>query len=129
MTELAKLYYQFWSTIPDGNGGYLPAYVENSVPVEAQLPYVTYTLIETDYAVNTMHQARIWAQGTDFDALVRFCEEVHKKIPTSGVALELGDNQGVLAMFRGSPFIQNQPTDEINLKVAYINVEIKGFIY
>ena len=54
MTNTAKALYQFFS------GFGIPAYVEYAPPDNAQLPYITYQLIEPDWDDGGTFYARVW---------------------------------------------------------------------
>lgn len=122
MTNVAKAYNSFWSSI-------LPAYVEHTVPEDTPLPYITYNLQYTAFAIEGLHQVRIWTRSKSFKSLSEYCDKVHKLIPESGTTIYLPDNKGCIYLYRGAPFIQNLPAETVDIKSAYINITAKTFIY
>lgn len=124
MTELAKLYNAFFNTI-------LPAYVENEVPKDTALPYITYTVGRNAYGVDGLQSVRVWTNSTSFSALWGCVDQIEKLIPESGGILELEDKTGGIFLHRGTPFIQYVAVPDAqydNLKVAHINLVARTYV-
>lgn len=122
MEELAKLYYEFWNQL-------LPAYMEEHIPENASLPYLTYTFKMDRFGNESVQQVKIWTRSKSFQSLSRYCASFGDLVPDSGTVLHLNNKKGAIYIYRGAPFIQILPLDNPDLKVAYINVIIKSFIY
>lgn len=120
MVELAQLYYQFWSSLsPD-----LPAYVEGFVPTTAELPYLTYSLINNEFSGQTAYKVMIWTRSNSLSSLMGYLDILSKAIPEEGATLNLNNSKGSLTLFRGDPFWQIYPQEEIDIKAAYINLTL-----
>jgi hypothetical protein len=122
MTDLVRLYYSFWSCLG------LPAYVEYSVPDAAELPYLTYTLGEGAFSVETRAQVRKFMRDSSFAEIAAYADSLENLVPEAGITLFLPDKGGAVYLYRGDPFIQHQPADETNLKILYCNIIIKNYI-
>ena len=113
MTNTAIALYRFFSSFG------LPAFPEYSVPNEAQLPYITYQLIEPDWDDGGTFYARVWYRSTSYTAINAKVDQIRaaisegKSIPTDGGAVYLN---------KGTPFVQYMPMEgDDTLKVAYLN--------
>ena len=121
MTELAKALNSFWSSFG------IPAYIEENVPEEAQLPYITYTLVEPDWRDTVTHQARVWYRTNSVAVINQKLDEIRFAISSAGKMVR--SDSGFLWLKRGKPFIQFQPYDaDPNIKVGYINIELDVFL-
>lgn len=128
MTELITAYYDFLSTAVPHGFGYLQFYPENAVPVDAVMPYGTYTITRNDMFQSGLDQIRLWSRSTGLNQVAGFMDSIDKAIPHGGIRMELENGRGAIAIYRGQPFMQLQPTDQIDLRIAYINVEIHNYI-
>ena len=70
MINTAKALYEFYS------GFGLPAYTVSTVPDDAQLPYITYSLIETEPLESATHYAQVWYRDTSNAALLAKVDEI-----------------------------------------------------
>lgn len=113
MSETARALYQFFSSFS------LPAYVENAEPDEAELPYITYELLRPDRLRQAPFHARIWYRSTSFAAITAKADEI-RRIIEGGHSIPTND--GALRIWPDDNFIQSQPTDEPELKVAYLSL-------
>lgn len=112
MTNTATALYQFAS------GFAWDAYPEMSVPENASLPYVTYTLQEYEWLEQGMLQLRLWYKGEDYVTINSKIDEIELAVRDGKT---VATNRGKLVIYKGSPFCQFQPSDEVNLKIAYLN--------
>ena len=94
------------------------AYPENSVPVNAKLPYVTYTLQEYNWDDMGMLQMRLWYKGTDYVGLNNKIDEITQYVEHGA---KIDTESGAVWLYKGSPWCQYQPSDEVALKIAYLN--------
>lgn len=117
MTNTARALYYFASGF-DWN-----AYPETSVPRNAQLPYITYTLQEYDWKDTGMLQMRLWYRGEDYAALNLKIDQI-SLATENGKQVKVNGSDGKLVIYRGRPFCQYQPVDEENIKVAYLNFDV-----
>lgn len=115
MTNVAKALYQFAS------GFSWDAYPEASVPSNAELPYITYTVQDYNWAEQGMLQMRLWYNGEDYETITSKIDEIGLAVDT-GKSVFIGDEK--LVIYKGSPFCQFQPSDETNLKIVYLNFSV-----
>ena len=108
------------------SGRHLNAYPEALVPHDAELPYLTYTLTRSDFLTDTIGTIRVWSRSTNLTQLFGFLDYVDKAIPFQGVRLSIPDENGELIIYRGTPFVQRQPTDESDIQVGYVNLQIRN---
>jgi len=118
MTNTAIALYNFFS------GFGLSAYVEDSVPDEAALPYITYQLIEPDWDDGGAFYARVWYRSTSYAAINAKVDEIRAAI---GEGISLPTPGGAVYLSKGTPFVQYMPMEGDNtLKVAYLNINIQA---
>lgn len=115
MTNTARALYTFFS------GFGIPAYVENTVPDWAELPYITYELVRPDRLRQASFRARIWYRDTSFTAITAKADAIRREIE-GGYSLPTAD--GALRIWPEDNFLQFQPPDEPELKIAYLSMII-----
>lgn len=118
MTETAKALNAFYS------GFGIAAYPENSVPSDAELPYITYTVIEPEWRNASIHQARVWYRSESYTAINAKVDEI---LAAVGELVMLKTAGGYVALRPGNPKAQYQPMDEPEIKVAYLNFQINNY--
>lgn len=116
MTNVSKALYKFFSQFG------LPAYVENNVPANAQLPYITYTQTANNWRDTGSIQMRVWQQSTSFVGVNNVIDTV---IDTVGEGVSIPTGNGCVVMYPSNPYIQSQPSDDPSLKILYVNFEIQ----
>ena len=116
MTSLIKLaegYNKFFNT-------FLPAYIIDSVPHDAQLPYLTYTYqYEADY-VDAPLQVRLWSKSTSFSEVLTIAEQIKGEIQ-NGILYKIDDDSTVWIK-PGTPFMQIVPDEDLSIKTVYLNL-------
>lgn len=116
MTKAAAIY-QFWS------GFGLTAYEENTVPTDADFPYVTYQLVTDSFDREVAATASLWYRSESWTAINAKTEEISKKIGASGKKIAV--DGGGIWIKRGQPFAQNMGDESDDLiKRKYINISI-----
>ena len=122
MTNTAKALYQFFS------GFGLDAYVEYSPPEDAQLPYITYQLIEPDWDDGGTFYARVWYRSTSYSAINTKVDQISAAIG-EGASLPI-DGGGAVYLSKGTPWVQYMPMEgDDTLKVAYLNFNIHALTH
>lgn len=130
MTEIAKAYYEFFSHFN------IPAYEENTVPDDVQLPYITYQIVVPEWRDSASVSASVWYEGTDMTGLFAKVDEIsdfigdgtlfpnpHEKSMFS--KSKDGDSKPMLYINKETPFSQTAPTTNDNVKVVYLNLGIQ----
>ena len=114
MTKAAAIY-QFWSSFG------LTAYEENSVPTDAQFPYITYQLVTGSLGNENQMSASVWYRGSSWVDANAKAEEISQAIGRRGAVLTC--DGGKVWLKRGTPFAQNMGDESDNLiKRKYLNV-------
>ena len=104
----------------------IPAYASTSTPSDAEFPYITYDLVEGDWASGEVNMpVNLWYR-TDSEAIP------NAKMREIGAAVGLGGtlipcDYGVLWIKRGSPWAQSVRVDgqDDKIKRRYINIDIE----
>lgn len=118
MTEIAKALNAFYSSFG------LPAYTEDNVPDTATLPYITYTLPQSELFYGATHQARIWYKGNTNVPVNKKAGEV---IAAIGQGVKLPAGRGYVCIYPSSPLAQMQPADD-DTRIVYINLELRSYV-
>ena len=107
--------YQFWSSFG------ISAYDENSVPDDAQFPYISYHA-ETDSLGNVVPlYASIWDKNTSWERVSTIAEEVAKKVGEKGYC-QIKLDKGYVWFVKGTPFAQRLGDPDKDIKRIYINL-------
>ena len=112
----AQAIYNFWSSFG------IPAYEENSVPDEAQLPYITYEYISDSFGSELLLTASIWERSNSWVSINSKAETIAQRL-AGGVSLPCED--GGVILWRGTPFAQSM-TDDSDKEVKRILLQIRA---
>lgn len=118
MTNTASALYAFWS------GFGIPAYLENTVPDEATLPYITYNLIETESTEPSTHYAQIFYRDTSNVSILAKVDAIRAEI---GQGKLLPCTGGYIMLRQSNPFVQMIIGEDPAEKRAYLNLQINCF--
>ena len=114
MTKAAAIY-QFWS------GFGLTAYEENTVPTDADFPYITYQLVTDSFDREIPLTASLWYRRESWTAINAKTEEISQKISRGGKIIPC--DGGAIWLKRGQPFAQNMGDESDDLiKRKYLNI-------
>ena len=117
MTKAAALY-QFW------NGFGLTAYEENTVPTEADFPYIAYQLVTDSFGGEVAATASLWYRSESWTAINAKTEEISQHIGMGGKIIKC--DGGRIWIKRGAPFAQNMGDESDNLiRRKYLNITIE----
>lgn len=106
--------HNFWSQFG------LPAYDENSVPDDAVMPYVTYTVATDSLDQPVALSGNLWYRSNSWKEITLKSEEIAKAVAEKGFySTKL--NNGYVWITKGSPFAQRM-TDTDPIKRIYINL-------
>lgn len=112
----AQAIYNFWSSFG------IPAYEENSVPDEAQLPYITYEFISDSIGQEVLLTASIWERSTSWTSINARTETIAQTL-AGGKTLKC-DGGGII-LWKGSPFAQ-RTTDDTDAEVKRILLQVRA---
>ena len=114
MTKAAAIY-QFWSSFG------LTAYEENTVPHDADFPYITYQLVTDSFEREIPLAASIWYRSESWTAINAKTEEISQTISRGGKIIPC--DGGAIWLKRGQPFAQSMGDESDNLiKRKYLNI-------
>ena len=106
--------YEFYNTFG------IPAYEENSVPEDAELPYITYEIMTADLDMeNIAMSCQIYFKSNSLMKVNAITEKLYNTL--SG-GLKLKCDTGYIVLYRGRPFAQNRPSGDKTVKAKYINI-------
>ena len=114
MTKAAAIY-QFWNSFG------LTAYEENTVPENADFPYITYQLVTDSFDYEIPLTASIWYRSESWTAINAKTEEISQQIGRGGKIIPC--DGGAIWLKRGQPFAQSMGDESDNLiKRKYLNI-------
>ena len=114
MTKAAAIY-QFWNSFG------LTAYDENTVPTDADFPYITYQFVTDSFDREIPLSASLWYRGESWTAINAKTEEISQKISRGGKIISC--DGGAIWLKRGQPFAQSMGDESDNLvKRKYLNI-------
>lgn len=105
MTKAAVIY-RFWS------GFGLTAYEENSVPSDAEFPYITYQLVTDSFGVDVAMAGSLWYRDTSWVEINAKTEEISQAIDEM---YPIKCDGGRVWVKRGTPFAQNMGDESDDL--------------
>lgn len=114
MTKAAATY-QFWNRFG------LTAYEENTVPVDANFPYITYQLVTDSFDRDVAATASLWYRSESWTDINAKTEEISAAIGRGGTFIPC--DGGAIWIKRGQPFAQNMGDESDDLiKRKYLNI-------
>ena len=114
MTKAAAIY-QFWNSFG------LTAYEENSVPDDADFPYITYQFVTDSFDREIPLTVSIWYRSESWTGINAKTEEISQKISRGGKVIPC--DGGAIWLKRGQPFAQSMGDESDNLiKRKYLNI-------
>ena len=106
--------HSFWS------GFTLKAYDENSVPGNAVLPRITYSVSTGGYDETVMLSASLWYRSTSWEDITKKAEEINRAIGLRGKFISYDD--GILWITRRSPFSQRMSDEDDSIRRIYLSI-------
>lgn len=101
----------------------LTAYDENTVPDDAQLPYITFSVGEDDFNYPVSLTASIWYRSKRWDEITHKLDEISERIGRGGVTIP--HDNGMIWITKGSPFAQRMQDEDDSIRRIFINVEVE----
>jgi len=109
---------QFWNSFD------LPAYDENTVPQNAELPRITYNVV-TDSLENVVNlHASLWYRDSQWKNIARKAEEVEKRLGEHGGEL-IDLDKGKVWIVKGTPFAQRMSDPDNSIRRIYFNIQVE----
>lgn len=112
--DKAQAIHSFWS------GFGLTAYDENSVPSDAQLPYITYNVATGAIGDMVVLSGSVWYRSTSWQDISQKADEIAEAIGY-GYAIKEIDG-GYVWITKGTPFAQRMGDTDPSIRRIYINL-------
>ena len=109
----AQAIHSFWSSFG------LPAYDQNTVPDETQMPYITYDVSTSALDGFLTLTGSLWYKSPSWEAISIKAEEIARAVGESGFKL-LRIDGGYLMITQGSPFAQRMSDENDMVRRIYI---------
>lgn len=115
-----------WQTLDDfWNGFGIPAYDENSVPDEAQMPYITYNAVVSNFENPITLLASIWYRETSWKNISDLTDRIAQYIGKSYRAIKI--DGGYIVLTLGSPFAQRMADEDDSVRRMYLMVDTEFY--
>lgn len=116
MRDKAQALQEFWSSFG------LPAYDAITVPDDAQMPYITYT-VATDSMDSVLPlNASLWYRSSSWAEISRKAEEIARAIAEHGYMIYNVEG-GYLWLVKGTPFAQRmRDENDSSIRRIYLNI-------
>lgn len=102
----------------------LPAYDEQTVPKDAEMPYITYSVTtdSLDKVVNL--SGSVWYRSSRWKEVSQKADEIAQAIGERGFLIKKIDGMGYVWFVKGTPFAQrlSDPDDDM-IRRIYINIQ------
>ena len=115
----AQAIHSFWSSFG------LTAYDENTVPDNADLPRITYSVSQAYFDEPVMISASIWYRSTSWSQITATADQIGQRIGYGGKVLKTDD--GYIWLKRGVPFAQRMADEDDSIRRIYLNIEAEYF--
>ena len=103
----------------------LKAYAEDSVPDNAQLPYITYRVVDPEWHQKATFFVRVWFRSTRNAELLEKADQITGDI---GEAKRLPFDGGLLVVWPESPKVQIVvDSKDRDLRYAYISLSLNSY--
>lgn len=100
----------------------LPAYAENSVPDDVQLPYITYSVSIPEWNQKASMYAQVWDRTRSNEGIIQRADQITAAI---GEKLRLPIVGGYLVIWPETPLIQIMTDGDF--RSAYINLSVNAY--
>lgn len=114
--DKAQAIHQFWSRFGT-------AYDENTVPDDAQMPYITYSVDTGSLEDVLTVSGDLWERSTSWEGITKKAQEIADYIGPGGRSVKI-DN-GYMYLCRGNPFSQRMADDGDNVRRIYLIIQIE----
>lgn len=118
--DKSQAIHEFWSQFG------LPAYDENTVPDEAEMPYITYDVGVGSLGDFINLNGSLWYKSTSWREISQKADEIEKAVKENGYYILDIENRGHLYITGGIPFYQrmSEPADDM-IRRIYINLNVE----
>lgn len=118
MNDIQALH-EFWS------GFGWKAYDENTVPEDAELPRITYSVFTANFDEPVAMSASLWTRSKSWEAITEKAKQINDEIGYGGVIIPFED--GAIWIERGVPFSQRMSDTDDTIRRIYLNIQAEYF--
>lgn len=101
----------------------LPAYAENSVPDDVQLPYITYSVSIPEWNQKASMYAQVWDRTKSNTGIMQMADQITHAVGANGKVIPIGG--GYLVIWPETPLIQIMTDGDF--RSAYINLSVNAY--
>ena len=101
----------------------LPAYAVGSVPEDAELPYITYSMSVPEWNQKASLYAQVWDRTKSNTRIIQKADQITRAIGDNGIRIPV--DGGYLVIWPESPLIQIMIDGDT--RAAYINLSINSY--
>lgn len=109
--------HQFWSSFG------VEAYDENSVPDDAGLPRITYSVTVDGFGETVALTASVWARSTSWKGITEISHRIAQRLSDGGQTIPY--DGGLMWVRKGTPFMQRMADSDDSIRRIYINIEVE----
>lgn len=102
--DKVRALHNFWNSFG------IPAYDEATVPDDAKLPYLTYTVVDGELGDNVIGNSSLWYRSTNWTGITEKAEQISRAITRGGKIISYDD--GALCLRKETPFSRRMPVPE-----------------
>lgn len=113
------------------------AYDEGTVPDDAKIPRITYSVVTDSIGQPVMIPASLWDRSTSWERISKKAEEIGRAVENrdyaelmniSSPTIPIDEPKGRLFFTKGSPFAQRmqEPSDSMMRRI-YLNIDVEYF--
>lgn len=118
MMNTGKALYEFWSSFG------LPAYTVGTIPDGVDVPYITYSLVETEPLESATHYAQVWYRSTSNLALLQKVDEIKSTVKNGA---KITCDGGYVMLRPANPYVQLMVDANPENRYAYMNFQINCY--
>lgn len=102
------------------------AYNENTVPDDAELPYITYEASEDFFGTNVVQTTSLWDKTYSWESVTLKEQEIAQAIGRGG--LQIPCDGGTIWIKRASPWAQHVPSGDDSIRRIALNLELEFLV-
>lgn len=115
-SDVATALHDFWNSFG------VEAYPEETVPDNAERPYITYEIVMPEWYGMATYNVRLWTKSTAFKQVTSLAEMIRQAIGDGKrIPVRSGGN---IWLFKDENFFQIMPSEDITQKNAYLSMVI-----
>lgn len=102
----------------------LPAYDENTVPQNAEIPRITYNIVSDSLGSPVSMTASVWYRSSSWKDISLKTKEIEKRLGEHGGEVITLD-EGKMWIVKGTPFAQRMSDPDNSIRRIYLNIQVE----